>query len=444
GCNYGFGLDIARRTFGWHVVGVEPSLAGVRGARELGIDIRPEYLTPDSDLGGTFELVTAIEVIEHVPDPLAFLNTVRSVLSPGGVLVMTTPAAEVVREDAPLTDVLRVLSAGYHVFLASQAGMAALLARAGFAAVDVELDHTTLRVRAATEALPPSPGYTTFDPALLEQYYEEVGAAAPRGSALRLGMLTRGLRLAVARARWASARRTARMMQAEFRRRYAIDLTRPGRTSDQLRSGAVVPWPLIGASFALGMLELLDSGRAQRAAELFELASLAAEKWSADQNILDLDTVDLVEQAAYHRALALARTDPALVPAIVAGWPEPADVDARERLDARLCRLAVELLNQGRDAEAAALTADLAARASRASTSVSPSIALDGRDGLYAAGVLALRRGDTASARELLDRCLVRCSETSGAHAASLAQLVRDTLESIAASPVDGIGAVLL
>jgi len=39
----------------------------------------------------SFDLVTAIEVIEHVESPIGFLRNVRSLLAPTGVAVITTP-----------------------------------------------------------------------------------------------------------------------------------------------------------------------------------------------------------------------------------------------------------------------------------------------------------------------------------------------------------------
>lgn len=115
GCNYGFALDLGRFFHGWDVLGVEPSLAGIRGGRELGIDIRNEYLTPESDVGADFDLVLASEVVEHVPEPVEFLKALRDRLSESGVLLLTTPAAEIVTETAPEAEVLAALSPGYHV-----------------------------------------------------------------------------------------------------------------------------------------------------------------------------------------------------------------------------------------------------------------------------------------------------------------------------------------
>lgn len=43
---------------------------------------------------GTFDIVTAIEVLEHVPDPIAVLRTIRAALKPGGLFFYTTGNAE--------------------------------------------------------------------------------------------------------------------------------------------------------------------------------------------------------------------------------------------------------------------------------------------------------------------------------------------------------------
>lgn len=47
-------------------------------------------------LSGSYRVVTAIEVIEHVENPTHFLRQSRKVLAPGGILLLTTPNIECV------------------------------------------------------------------------------------------------------------------------------------------------------------------------------------------------------------------------------------------------------------------------------------------------------------------------------------------------------------
>jgi 2-polyprenyl-6-hydroxyphenyl methylase / 3-demethylubiquinone-9 3-methyltransferase len=57
-------------------------------ASGLAIDYR---LCAVEDLGGQFDLVTSLEVVEHVAEPRAFVAALAARLGPGGLLVMSTP-----------------------------------------------------------------------------------------------------------------------------------------------------------------------------------------------------------------------------------------------------------------------------------------------------------------------------------------------------------------
>jgi len=54
----------------------------------LGIEYRHAAV---EDLDGRFDLVTCMEVIEHVADPQAFLDCLAARLAPGGLMILSTP-----------------------------------------------------------------------------------------------------------------------------------------------------------------------------------------------------------------------------------------------------------------------------------------------------------------------------------------------------------------
>lgn len=79
------------RAFQCDVLAVDRDLNGFEGGvPHLLVDFnKPDFA---SEIGkGQFGLVTAIEVIEHVENPIAFLRNVGALLAPGGVAALTTP-----------------------------------------------------------------------------------------------------------------------------------------------------------------------------------------------------------------------------------------------------------------------------------------------------------------------------------------------------------------
>lgn len=95
GCGGGLLAEPLRR-LGAKVIGIDASPEVIAVAREhagrMGLEI--DYRAGDvQELESQFDLITAMEVIEHVADPAAFIHALARRLAPDGLLLMSTPNA---------------------------------------------------------------------------------------------------------------------------------------------------------------------------------------------------------------------------------------------------------------------------------------------------------------------------------------------------------------
>ena len=90
GCGYGY---LLARFGGWERrVGVELSgHAGPLARRHAGAGVVQADLQGLLPFGQAFDVVVAINVIEHLPDPAAGAQAIRDVLRPGGLCVVHLP-----------------------------------------------------------------------------------------------------------------------------------------------------------------------------------------------------------------------------------------------------------------------------------------------------------------------------------------------------------------
>ena len=430
GCNFGYSLDFARSIFDWDVLGIEPSGSGVRGASELGVEIVHDYLLEGTDLGRKFDLILSSEVLEHVPDPVGFLHAIKAQLAEGGAVLLTTPDAEVVGPGHAESDALIALSPGYHVFLATAKSLEALLTRVGFGWVSVTREGLSLRAMARVESSPPPEGQA-IAPELVERYYRDVVERSSEPSSLRLGMAARLLRSTVARGAFDDVDILLPSLRELVSAVYGVDIDSP---DSELRSVAeTVPGALPGISFALGMYELLHHENFSRAADYFGLSSRATDLWFETLGHPDLDLIDLREQSAYHRLLALARVEPQWVVPGAVELAEQSPLDRASgvrRLLARRARLLVELTAHDPDGDHSVLVGLVSPDVRDLALSGDEEERVAARDGLYALGLEAIRRGEHVEARRWLGAAIDVCRPEApvDGHARGLIDLCEATL----------------
>jgi SAM-dependent methyltransferase len=130
GTAYGFFLERAAAR-GWDAMGVEIAPDCAREAQRIaGVPVvAGDFI--DVALPGKFDVVTMLDVLEHVRDPVASLAKARSLLAPGGWLVVETGDI-----DTPWSRLLGnrwyFLDPPNHLHYFTAAGLDALLRRSGF------------------------------------------------------------------------------------------------------------------------------------------------------------------------------------------------------------------------------------------------------------------------------------------------------------------------
>jgi SAM-dependent methyltransferase len=150
----------AARALGVRTDGVEPSRTARALARDLyGIDLMSNL--PDSE--SRYSAVTLVHVLEHVPDPVAELKRLRSLIATDGIIYIEVPHAGSADMWLPARRRL-ILDLPAHLHHFTPKTLAAVLAKAGYAPLEVLLfnPYPIERILARREArrgpAPAAPG----------------------------------------------------------------------------------------------------------------------------------------------------------------------------------------------------------------------------------------------------------------------------------------------
>ena len=147
GCGAGVLCEPLAR-LGATVVGADPGGNIIRKARaharqgDLAIDYRCTTAETLAEAGESFDIVLAMEVVEHVPDAAAFIQRCAPLVKPGGLFVLSTLNRTVKSYLFAIVAaeyVLRLLPRGAHQWkrFVMPAEMAAAVERCGLAVTDV-------------------------------------------------------------------------------------------------------------------------------------------------------------------------------------------------------------------------------------------------------------------------------------------------------------------
>jgi SAM-dependent methyltransferase len=220
---YGFGLDFGIRARQWQGEGFDPSPLSAFGVTELGLKITQEYFEARHLDGRSYDVIIATEVIEHLAQPQEFFETMRRALMDDGILMVTTPNAELITLDCRAEDLLPMLSPGAHLVLQTPGSLDYALRAAGFAYVEVHRSTFSLVA------------YASGQPFILNQdaaqsrgeyrhYLVERSFLAKPESDLRLGFSGRGYFEAMNDGDDAAATAAWRALVPAVKQRFGLDL----------------------------------------------------------------------------------------------------------------------------------------------------------------------------------------------------------------------------
>jgi len=136
GCATGFFLSVAQEQ-GWNVDGIDISHFAVDYARQrFGFNVQQGSLLELDYPENAYDLITMWDVIEHVPDPKAYIERAAQLLKPGGMFALATPDVDSIPARMTGKRWIGYKLSEEHVYYFSLKTLTRLLNDAGFDVVD--------------------------------------------------------------------------------------------------------------------------------------------------------------------------------------------------------------------------------------------------------------------------------------------------------------------
>ena len=135
----GFGLFLEESRKLWpasNYVAIEPSLEQAKICEKLSVQVECCTCEEVQGRNGSFDLLTAFELLEHLFSPLSFLNKTCSLLKPGGYLYLTTLNGEGF-DILTLRDKSKSVSPPHHLNFLNPTSLKHILETTGFEVLDI-------------------------------------------------------------------------------------------------------------------------------------------------------------------------------------------------------------------------------------------------------------------------------------------------------------------
>jgi 2-polyprenyl-3-methyl-5-hydroxy-6-metoxy-1,4-benzoquinol methylase len=129
---------------GWEVIGIEPlEIPALYSEKEFGIKAIREYFEEADIEPDSVDVVVSCHVIEHVPDPGAFVRKASELLKTGGNLILETPAYDSLTFKL-LKHRERSVRCDGHIYFFTKKSLSSLVEKNGFKVVKHEKVGRTL------------------------------------------------------------------------------------------------------------------------------------------------------------------------------------------------------------------------------------------------------------------------------------------------------------